>query len=78
MSEQVQQQGWLNGRVALVTGGAAGLGAAIVERYISEGARVGVFDKSAERIEALKQRFADQIVGVTGDVRSLSDQYRAV
>ena len=73
MSEQVQQQSWLNGRVALVTGGAA-----IVERYISEGARVGVFDKSAERIEALKQRFADQIVGVTGDVRSLSDQYRAV
>ena len=34
----------LKDKVALVTGGARGIGAAIVERYVAEGARVAVAD----------------------------------
>ena len=34
----------LKGRTAIVTGGAAGIGAAIVQRFRDEGARVEVFD----------------------------------
>jgi NAD(P)-dependent dehydrogenase (short-subunit alcohol dehydrogenase family) len=36
--------GWLDGQVALVTGGGSGLGSARVERFVAEGARVGVLD----------------------------------
>ncbi|MEE4462936.1 SDR family NAD(P)-dependent oxidoreductase, partial [Azotobacter chroococcum] len=34
--------GWLDGQVALVTGGTGGIGSAIVRRYVEEGARVAV------------------------------------
>ncbi|MFL6035432.1 MAG: SDR family NAD(P)-dependent oxidoreductase, partial [Gaiellaceae bacterium] len=38
----------LAGRVAIVTGGAAGIGRAVVDRLASEGAAVVVADVSAE------------------------------
>jgi 2-hydroxycyclohexanecarboxyl-CoA dehydrogenase len=37
----------LNGRTAIVTGGAAGIGAAIVQRFKDEGTRVEIFDLNA-------------------------------
>ncbi|HDR9486441.1 TPA: cis-2,3-dihydrobiphenyl-2,3-diol dehydrogenase [Burkholderia aenigmatica] len=68
----------LNGEVALVTGGGAGLGRAIVDRYVAEGARVAVLDKSAAGLEELRKRHGDAIVGVEGDVRSLDSHREAV
>lgn len=38
----------LGGRIAVVTGGARGLGAAIAARFEAEGARVAVWDRDAE------------------------------
>ncbi|MDH4326738.1 MAG: SDR family oxidoreductase, partial [Betaproteobacteria bacterium] len=38
----------LKGKTAIVTGGAAGIGAAIVERFKAEGAKVVVFDLKGE------------------------------
>ena len=43
----------LTGKVAVVTGGASGIGRAIVERYVAEGARVVVADVERERAEEL-------------------------
>ena len=39
----------LKGKTAIVTGGAAGIGAAIVERFRAEGTKVVVFDLNGER-----------------------------
>jgi cis-2,3-dihydrobiphenyl-2,3-diol dehydrogenase len=68
----------LKGEVALVTGGGAGLGKAIVDRYIAEGARVAVLDKSAKGLEDLTKLYGDAVVGVEGDVRSLDSHREAV
>ena len=68
--------GWLNNKVALVTGGASGLGRAIVERFLEEGARVAILDRSRERSEQLASQLG--ILASVGDVTSLADNRRAV
>ena len=70
--------GTLDGEVVLISGGASGLGRAIVARFLEEGARLAVFDRSAERLEELVAGDADRIEAVVGDVRSIADNQRAV
>jgi NAD(P)-dependent dehydrogenase (short-subunit alcohol dehydrogenase family) len=70
--------GWLDGEVALVTGGGSGIGRAVVERYVEEGARVAVMDRAADRGEELEARFGGKVVAVSGDVSRLDDNQRAV
>jgi NAD(P)-dependent dehydrogenase (short-subunit alcohol dehydrogenase family) len=43
----------LGGKVAIVTGGASGIGRATVERFVAEGARVVIADVETDRGEAL-------------------------
>ena len=52
--------GRLSGKVALVTGGAQGLGAALSERLALEGAEVVVVDLNAEGAEALAAELAEK------------------
>lgn len=73
--------GWLEGQAALVTGGASGLGRAIVERFIAEGARVSVLDRSHHALERLKDDMharRDRLLAIEGDVTNFEDNYRAV
>jgi cis-2,3-dihydrobiphenyl-2,3-diol dehydrogenase len=70
--------GWLNGNVALVTGGASGLGRAVVARFIEEGAKVAVLDRSPEGCARLRDEFRDEVAATVGDVTSMADNRRAV
>lgn len=70
--------GRLDGQVALITGGASGLGRAIVARFIEEGAKVVVLDRSEDRLAVLCTQFDGTVIGVHGDVRSLADNEAAV
>ncbi|HEY5645776.1 MAG TPA: 3-(cis-5,6-dihydroxycyclohexa-1,3-dien-1-yl)propanoate dehydrogenase [Pseudomonadales bacterium] len=68
----------LEDQSVLLTGGASGLGLAIVERFVEEGAKVTVLDRSAEGCAALESRFGKQVNAVVGDVRSRDDNEQAV
>ena len=68
----------LEGESILVTGGASGLGRAVVDCLLEEGARVGVLDRSEEGLSDLTATHAGQIAATQGDVRSLADNQRAV
>ena len=70
--------GWLNGDVALITGGGSGLGRALVARFIEEGARVAVLEASAEKADALETDFKGAVAVTVGDVRSLEHNKRAL
>jgi NAD(P)-dependent dehydrogenase (short-subunit alcohol dehydrogenase family) len=70
--------GWLDGQVALITGGGSGIGRGVVDRYVEEGARLGVVDVVQERLDELKQVHGDKICGVKADVTTLEGNERAV
>lgn len=70
--------GWLDNKTVLITGGASGIGLAIVERFIKEGAKICVMDRSQERIDELEKLYAGSVVGIVGDVRSLDSNKEAV
>ncbi|MCV7084411.1 3-oxoacyl-ACP reductase FabG [Mycolicibacter hiberniae] len=59
----------LNGRTAVITGGAQGLGFAIAQRFVAEGARVVLGDLNLEATEAAAARLGpDAAVAVRTDV----------
>ena len=58
----------MNHSVAIVTGGASGLGEATVERLLAGGARVGIFDVNEERGRALASRHSGRALFARVDV----------
>jgi NAD(P)-dependent dehydrogenase (short-subunit alcohol dehydrogenase family) len=70
--------GWLDRKVALITGGASGLGRAIARRFIDEGARVGVLDRSPTGCASVSAELGANAAVTEGDVTSLADNRRAV
>ncbi|WP_313472690.1 glucose 1-dehydrogenase [Brevundimonas sp.] len=63
----------LEGKRAIVTGGASGFGAGIARRFAEEGARVIVADLNGEAARALAAELGDEALGVQVDVSSNAD-----
>jgi len=60
------------GRVAAVTGGGSGIGLAITERLITEGANVGVGDVNPDALAEVENRFGERVLTLITDVRDES------
>jgi NAD(P)-dependent dehydrogenase (short-subunit alcohol dehydrogenase family) len=65
----------LDGKTALVSGGASGIGRAIAQLYLEEGARVVITDINADALKLAVDELAvfGPVSGVSGDVRSMQD-----
>jgi NAD(P)-dependent dehydrogenase (short-subunit alcohol dehydrogenase family) len=70
--------GWLEGEVTLITGGGSGIGRAIVDRFVEEGARVAVVDIVDERLDDVRAQHGDKVIGINADVLRIEENKRAV
>jgi NAD(P)-dependent dehydrogenase (short-subunit alcohol dehydrogenase family) len=71
----------LAGKVVLITGGTDGLGAALADRLVEEGARVSVCGRDPRRLAATEERLRDaggDALAVQADVTSPADLERFV
>lgn len=67
----------LEGKTALVTGGASGFGAGITRKFLAEGARVAIADINTGAAQDLASELGDQSFAVTVDV-SINDSVAAM
>ncbi len=63
----------LAGKVALVTGGASGIGRACVARFVADGARVVVGDLSESGLATLQEEFGASVATLRCDVTNEAD-----
>jgi len=69
----------LKGKVALVTGGGTGLGTAIAERFVADGAKVCITGRRKERLEKVAKSLpSGTVVTCPGDVSKEEDVKRMV
>ena len=64
--------GQLEGKVALVTGGSAGIGLETARRFAAEGAQVYLTGRRKDVVDAAVSDIDGDVVGVVGDVADLT------
>lgn len=68
---------WLDGRRALVVGAGSGIGRAVVDAFLKEGAKVGVLERDERKSAALRDELPDVPV-VCGDATTITANEQAV
>src|SRR5688572_9648866 len=61
-----------DGKVAVVTGASSGIGRSAAELLAVRGARVAIFARSAEKLDAIAARHRERMLAVSGDVADLA------
>jgi NAD(P)-dependent dehydrogenase (short-subunit alcohol dehydrogenase family) len=68
---------WLEDKVALVVGGGSGIGRAVVDEFLREGASVAVLELNEEKVDDLAAR-APEVLAIQGDATTIEANERAV
>jgi NAD(P)-dependent dehydrogenase (short-subunit alcohol dehydrogenase family) len=63
----------LNGKVAVVTGGSSGIGQAIAQRFVKEGAYVFITGRRQSELDKAKALIGNNVTTVRGDATSTAD-----
>ena len=67
----------LKGKVALITGGGAGIGAEIAKRFVADGAKVCISGRRQEKLDEVARSLpAGSVETCSGDVTILDDVKR--
>jgi NAD(P)-dependent dehydrogenase (short-subunit alcohol dehydrogenase family) len=70
--------GRLSGKVAVITGGASGMGEASARLFVAEGARVAIGDVQEDAAHALAKSLGDAAIALRADVSRSDDVKRLV
>ncbi|WP_441229349.1 SDR family NAD(P)-dependent oxidoreductase [Tardiphaga sp. 215_C5_N2_1] len=62
----------LNGRCAVVTGGAQGFGRAITERFVASGAKVAIWDQDIDLAVRTASEIGDEVIALKVDVTDVA------
>ncbi|WP_405377868.1 SDR family oxidoreductase [Nonlabens sp. Asnod3-A02] len=68
--------GKLEGKVAVITGGASGIGLATAQEFINNGAKVVIFSRGQEALDAAVEQLGSNSYAVQGDVTNHADLER--
>ncbi|MFC3418997.1 SDR family NAD(P)-dependent oxidoreductase [Salinicoccus hispanicus] len=63
----------MDGKVAVVTGGASGIGYSIVEQLLDQNVKVVIGDLNEDKLKEIEENFSGNAVGVVANVTSESD-----
>ena len=73
MERDAKQEGKLEGKVALITGGNSGIGLATAKQFVNEGACVFITGRRDAELAAAKKQIGKNVTAIQGDVSNLGD-----
>jgi len=78
INERIIMSKKLENKVAIITGGAQGMGASHAKRFVAEGAKVVITDILEEKGKALAQELGDNALFIKHDVTKAADWDKVV